>query len=173
MKKSVGWYDACLLEVILLLNSGSNMYSRILVALDGSEASLSGLNEAIGIAETRIGHIRLLHVVRSPELDYGYSPGQGRNEVIEAMCKSGKEIISDAERHVRESGLTSESVLYEMNEGSAASVILEQAQQWRANLIVLGSHARPARVGSDTGEVLAKALVPVLLVRRQASLAVD
>ena len=145
------------------------MYSRILVAVDGSEASLSGLNEAIGIAEAGAGKVRLLHVVRRPELNYYFSPGEGAREVVESLCRAGKEILNAAECQVRGRGVIPECVLYESNEGSTASVILTQAQQWQADLIVMGSHARHAFVGHDTAEVLAEAVVPVLLMRWQAA----
>jgi nucleotide-binding universal stress UspA family protein len=46
-------------------------------------------------------------------------------------------------------------------------VILAQARQWPADLIVMGSHPRggPRAVGSDTAEVLSGSPIPVLMVR--------
>ncbi len=48
-----------------------------------------------------------------------------------------------------------------------ADVILDEARQWPASLIVMGSHARHGflRVGSDTAQVLADTPVPVIFVR--------
>ena len=142
------------------------MYARILVAIDGSESSVSALREAIQIAKVNDSRLRLLHVVRGPEFNYGLSAGQGRKEVIASLCQAGKSILSAGESIAREQGLSPECMLYESVEGSAAGVILDQAQQWPADLIVIGSHARHGFVGSDTGEILAKAGVPVLLIRR-------
>ena len=50
-----------------------------------------------------------------------------------------------------------------------ARLILEAALQWRADLIVMGTHGRRgvsrAVLGSDAETVLRKATVPVLFVR--------
>jgi len=68
------------------------MYTKILVPLDGSESSMSGLNEAIKVAEEHTGALRLLHIVElpSPLLDYGYSQGDCRNDVLASLCQVGK-----------------------------------------------------------------------------------
>ncbi|MGD0503435.1 MAG: universal stress protein [Steroidobacteraceae bacterium] len=144
------------------------MYSRILVPVDGSEASLSALNEAVQLAKEQRGELRLLHIVKAPILEYGFSPADSsRQDIVAALSKIGKSILGKAETTVREQGLTPQCQLMESVAGSAAAVILDQARQWRANLIVMGSQPRggPKAVGSDTAEVLSSSAVPVLLVR--------
>jgi nucleotide-binding universal stress UspA family protein len=146
------------------------MYSQILVPVDGSTASICGLKEAISIAAEHGSKLRLLHVVRTPALDYGYDSGSCKQDVIASLCQSGKEILNAAEIVARDGGLAPECVLIEATGGTAADVILDQATQWPASLIVMGTHPRDGRtrVGSDTAEVLAKAPVPVLLLRSAA-----
>lgn len=145
------------------------MYPKILVPLDGTDASFAGLNEAIKMVKKRGGALRLLHVVELPErlLDFGYCAGSSRKEVIASMCQVGKRILNKAETTAREQGLTSDCAMFESGTDSVADVILTQARQWGASLIVLGSHAECTRlrVGHDTAEVLAESPVPVLLVR--------
>jgi nucleotide-binding universal stress UspA family protein len=59
--------------------------------------------------------------------------------------------------------------LLESMGGRAADLIVAQANEWGAELIVMGTHGRRglARVamGSDAEEVVRSASVPVLLVR--------
>jgi nucleotide-binding universal stress UspA family protein len=145
------------------------MYSRILVPVDGSEASFGALNEAVQLAKEQGGELRLLHIVKAPMLDYGFSAADSsRQDIIAALAKIGKGILASAEATVRERGLAPECLLIEsVAAGSAAAVILDQATQWPANLIVMGSHPRggPRAVGSDTAEVLSGSPIPVLLVR--------
>jgi nucleotide-binding universal stress UspA family protein len=146
------------------------MYPKILVPLDGTEASVAGLNEAIEMAKQQQGGtLRLLHAVVLPDpiLDYGYGTHMGRKDMIASMCQIGKHILSKAETTVRAQGLMPECVMLESEAHSAADVILDQARQWGASLIVMGSHARHEglRVGRDTAEVLAESGVPILLVR--------
>lgn len=145
------------------------MYTKILVPLDGTDAAVAGLNEAIQMAKQQGGTLRLLHVVELPEpiLDYDYGAGMCSKDVIAEMCEIGKRILDKAETDAREQGLMTECVMFESGPGSAAEVILAQAQQWEASLIVMGSHAQcgPLRVGHVTAEVLAESPAPVLLVR--------
>jgi nucleotide-binding universal stress UspA family protein len=150
------------------------MYSRILVPVDGSEASFGALNEALQLAKERGGELRLLHIVKAPMLDYGFSADDSsRQDIIAALSKIGKSILANAEATVREQGLAPECLLIESVAGSAAAVILDQATQWPADLIVMGSHPRDGTraVGSDTAEVLSGSPIPVLLVRGMAGLA--
>jgi nucleotide-binding universal stress UspA family protein len=146
---------------------GAAMYSKILVPVDGSEASTCGLHEAIRIAKEQDSKLRLLHIVKAPLLDYGYNSGLSRNDVIASLCRAGKNILNAAEIAARREGLAPECMLFESIGGPAADVILDQAKQWSASLIVMGNHTcrGPVRIGSDTAAVLGEASVPVLLVR--------
>jgi nucleotide-binding universal stress UspA family protein len=145
------------------------MYTKILVPLDGSESCLSGLSEAITIAEEHSSAIRLLHVVElpSPLLDYGYSQGDCRSAVLASLCRVGKNILNKAESIVRGRGLPVDCLLFESGSGSAADVILEQARLWGASLIVLGAHTPSARgrIGGVSSDVIAESAIPVLMVR--------
>ena len=144
------------------------MYSKILVPLDGSESSLSGLSEAIKIAKEHAGTIRLLHVVElpSPVLDYGYSQGDCREAVLASLCRVGKNTLNKAESTVREHGLAADCLLFESESGLVSEVILEQARLWGASLIVMGAHTPSARgrIGRVSADVIADSAVPVLMV---------
>jgi nucleotide-binding universal stress UspA family protein len=147
------------------------MYSQILVPLDGSPASMWGLQEAMKIAKWQGSKLRLLHIVKAPLLDYGFTAGYSRKDAIASLTESGKSILSKAESIARQEGFAPECVMFESVVGPAADVILDQAKEWPASLIVMGSHASggPARVGRDTAEVLAHAHVPVILIRAESN----
>jgi nucleotide-binding universal stress UspA family protein len=144
------------------------MYERILVPMDGSESSDAGLNEAIKVAKQQGGTLRLLHVIERPVpvLDYSYGESINLKNVVDSLCQIGKRLLNEAETTARAQGLMPECVMCETDAGAVGDVILAQARQWDANLIVMGSHAQEdgARVSQDTAKVLAKSLVPVLLV---------
>jgi nucleotide-binding universal stress UspA family protein len=149
------------------------MYTKILVPLDGSESSMSGLNEAIRIGEEHMSAIRLLHVVEvpSPLLDYGYSQDDCRSAVLASLCRVGKNILNRAETIVREHGLAADCLLYESGSSSASEVILEQAKLWKASLIVMGAHTPSARdrIGRVSSDVIAESAIPVLMVHGAAT----
>jgi nucleotide-binding universal stress UspA family protein len=148
------------------------MYSKILVPVDGSETSTAGLNEALKLAKIHGSQLCLVHIVNELILDYTYVPGQYSQDLFEALRKAGQEILDAAETTVQRQGIKPHCVLIESIGGAAADLILEQAKEWRADLIVMGTHGRRGifrlAMGSDAEQVVRASTVPVLLVRGQA-----
>src|SRR5260370_19007495 len=118
------------------------MYGKILVPVDGSEASTLGLNEAIEIAKSYGSQIRLVHIVNEFILDYTYSPGLYATNLLESLRKGGRTILDLAQAVVQRQDITPECVLLESIGGRAADLILAQAKEWPADLIVMGTHGR-------------------------------
>jgi len=145
------------------------MYSKILVPVDGSDTSTAGLVEAIKIAKAQGSQLRLVHIVNEFILDYTFSPGIYANNLIESLRKAGQTLLDGAQALVQRSGITPECVLIESIGGAAADLILAQAQEWHADLIVMGTHGRRGfarlALGSDAEQVVRAATVPVMLVR--------
>jgi len=148
------------------------MYSKILVPIDGSETSTGGLNEAIKLAKIHGSQLCVMHIVNEFVLDYAYTSGAYSQDLFESMRKGGKEILDAAETAVQRQGITPHCVLVESIGGVAADFILEQAKDWRADLIVMGTHGRRGifrlAMGSDAEQVVRGSNIPVLLVRGQA-----
>ncbi len=145
------------------------MYQRILVPIDGSAPSQRGLQEAIGLARTTGGSLKLVHVVNEFVFATPYAPPQTYKPVIESMRVMGQSILETAATQVSKAGVPFQSTLIETIGGGVAKLILEAADEWPADLIVMGTHGRRGvrRVvlGSDAELVLRTAKVPVLLVR--------
>jgi len=148
------------------------MYGRILVPVDGSETSMGGLNEAIKIAESQAGAICLVHIVNEFIFDYSYSPAAYAGNVIDALRERGKSILADTAALVRKHGLEPVTVLLESIGGPAADLIVAQAAEFHADLIVMGTHGRRGfrrlTLGSDAEQVVRMSPVPVLLIRHAA-----
>lgn len=145
------------------------MYGKILVPVDGSETAARGLNEAIKIAKAQGSQLRLVHIVNEFILDYTYAPGLYAANLIESLVKGGREVLDNAEKAAQREGVKVDSVLIESIGGVAADLILTQAKQWPADLIVMGTHGRRGlarlAMGSDAEQVVRAATVPVMLVR--------
>jgi len=145
------------------------MYARILVPVDGSDASSLGLREALKLSngETRL---RLLHVVEG-FIPTGGVAGEGyyTGNVLETLRLDGQEVLRKAEASLKEHGLAVETELVENVGGGPARIIVKDAETWGADLIVLGTHGRRGLkrlvMGSDAEEVIRMTPVPVLLVR--------
>jgi nucleotide-binding universal stress UspA family protein len=149
------------------------MYGKILVPVDGSETSTAGLNEAVKLAKIHGSQLCLMHIVNEFILDYTYAPGQYSEDLLGALRKGGRAILDAAETDVQHQGIKPHCVLVESIGGAAADLILEQATDWRADLIVMGTHGRRGifrlALGSDAEQVVRAANIPVLLVRGQAA----
>jgi nucleotide-binding universal stress UspA family protein len=149
------------------------MYKRILVPIDGSPTSTLGLNEAIKLAKDQGAKLRLFHLV---DEYVAVSGADGTalyaGDLFEVLRQSGKKIIEKAEALARRNGLTPESVMLESFGGRAADFIVQQANKWGADLIVLGTHGRRGVkrlvMGSDAEQVIRTTRVPVLLVRSKS-----
>lgn len=145
------------------------MYSRILVPLDGSDASRKGLDEAIKIALEGGAQLKLVHVVNEIIVGDGYMSAITLQQLISSHREAGEKLLSGAEAMVREKGVAVQTELIETIGRRAADTIIAAAEQWGADLIVMGTHGRRGlrrlALGSDAELVLRHATVPVLMVR--------
>jgi nucleotide-binding universal stress UspA family protein len=145
------------------------MYQRILVPVDGSEVSKRGLQEALKLSKALGGHLRLVHIVDDSALALNPETGIAAAPLVEDFAEGGKEILEEARKLAAAQGVDAEVALHENFTGRIADLIVDEAKKWRAELIVMGTHAhggiRHAVLGSDADAVLHGAEVPVLLVR--------
>ena len=149
------------------------MYQRILVPVDGSPTSLTGLREAIRLAKNQHAALRLVHVVDEFVMDSAYPPAYDFPVFQKALRETGQRTLDKALAVARESGVTAEAHLVETIGGNTAELIVEAARQWPADLIVMGTHGRRGvrrlLMGSDAGLVVHTSPVPVLMVRGSAT----
>jgi nucleotide-binding universal stress UspA family protein len=142
-------------------------YKRILVPVDGSPTSNSGLDEALRLARAAGSKIRLLHIV-DDTLAFNSPDGAGVNYVLEALRGSARQALKDAGDRVRRAKLEAETGLVENFTGRVADAIVEQARRWRADVIVMGTHGRRGfdrlLIGSNAELVVRQSQIPVLLV---------
>jgi nucleotide-binding universal stress UspA family protein len=147
-------------------------YQRILVPVDGSESSLVGVREAIRLAKDQGARICFIYVVDESAVGLTLEGFVAFNDIIDAFKRSGSDALDTASRLSREGGLDPDAVLLEEFSGRVADAIVDQAQRWSADLIVMGTHGRRglqhALLGSEAEGVLHKAPVPLLLVRGKA-----
>jgi len=144
------------------------MYPKILVPIDGSEISTQGLKEAIKLAKIHHSQIRLFHIASDRIVDGEYGDGSYGGQIIECARENGQKVLSGAETLARQHGLEAETVLVDSTGGPAAALIVAQAKEWPADLIVMGTHGRRGlrrlAMGSDAESVVRDTRVPVLLV---------
>lgn len=144
------------------------MYQNILVAVDGSNTAQRALREAIELAGALSSRIRVIHVINSiPWIT------QGAPDVIEERINdlrgTGESIMHEAKTAVRQAGVEVDDRLIEALGQHAAEIIVAEANDWPADLIVCGAHGqrglRRLLVGGDAEYIMRHSPAPVLLVR--------
>ena len=146
------------------------MYQRILVPVDGSSTSTRGLDEAIELAKLTGANLRLIHVVDALTFATGSELyGAYAGDLIPKMREFGEQILEDARTRVQKRGVKVDSLLIDYLPNHLSDTVAEQARDWGADLIVIGTHGRRGvgrmLLGSDAEQIVRTAPVPVLLVR--------
>ena len=146
------------------------MYKKILVPLDGSPISDRGLTEAIGIARMSGAQIRIIHVIDA-YVQEGDSDLVGvlSGHLITKFEAAGRAILDQARARAAADGVAAETVMVEIRSGRVADKVIEEANAWKADLLVIGTHGRRgvqrALLGSDAEQIARLAPAPVMLVR--------
>src|SRR2546430_6904584 len=118
------------------------MYQRILVPVDGSEISKRGLHEAIKLSQALGSNLRLVHIVDDYALALNPETGIAAAPLVADFAEGGKQILEQARAVTAAQGIDAEVVLHENFTGRVADLIADEAKQWNADLIVMGTHAR-------------------------------
>ena len=146
------------------------MYQRILVAVDGSDTSNKGLDEAAELARLAKATLCLVHVIEITDHVTGFEPCEVFfNDALPAMERAGKRILQRAGDRAATHGVEVQTRLLKNLAARTSEVIIAEAIAWHADLIVIGTHGRHGVdrliYGSEAQDVLRRSPVPVLLVR--------
>lgn len=144
------------------------MYERILVGVDGSYPAALALEEAVRLAREQGAELRIVHVVDEGLVVPPEVPSFNLAEADPALQEEGRSILETARERARKAGVEPQTVLLGEATHRPGSLLIEQAVQWAANLIVCGTHGRRGvrrlLLGSDSEYVLRHTPVPLLLV---------
>ena len=142
---------------------------RILLAIDDSRFSQAAIETVIEQARPHDTDVRILHVVESPPLLVaremgGYDPAL--ETALESQKQNAEALVLKATELLRARGL---KVAATLEVGDPKSKILDVAEEWRADLIVVGSHGRRGferfLMGSVSDAVARHAKCSVQIVR--------
>jgi len=144
------------------------MYQRILVPIDGSATSERALDEAIKFAQQQNSRIELIHVLE----DIWYFDNENYLnyvELVQTMRYSGEKILAQAQNKFLQAGVMVDIRLLEAQGERVANVIINEAKNSLADLIIIGTHGRSGfsrmLMGSIAEGVVRMAHIPILLIR--------
>jgi nucleotide-binding universal stress UspA family protein len=146
------------------------MYQRILVPVDGSATSNRGLDEALAVAAQFGSKLRLVHVLDESSLAMSAGLAGDIGALLTLLREGGEEVLAKAKQRAQARGIDAETVLHDTFTTRVCDLIVKEATDWKAELIVIGTHGRRGAgrmlLGSDAEQILRLAPVPVLLVRQ-------
>lgn len=140
-------------------------------ATDGSDVSNKALEEAIRLTTEQKAHLRIVHVVEEAFIYHG-GPGFDYSQIMKAFKDKGQKILDNTATIVStQSAIKFDTILIELNpfQGRISEVILKKAQDWPADLLIIGTHGRQGFsrlfLGSVAEHIVRTATMPVLSIR--------
>jgi nucleotide-binding universal stress UspA family protein len=147
------------------------MFNKILVAIDGSDASLHALEVAAGLAVHSDAELTILTVIPFPPPMMGeenmslYLP-----QFQDDLRTSYKNMLQKTNQQLKEKHPTLKTVPIVM-EGKPAKTITEAAQARETDLIVVGNRGTGSIIdwmlGSVSQQIVNSCTAPVLVVKNQ------
>jgi nucleotide-binding universal stress UspA family protein len=149
------------------------MYSRILVATDGSQTSEQAIEQAARLAKDQHAQLRIVHVLEQSRLAFAAAGPVALDleGILDALRKSGQAALERGRAIAQKSGVEAETAIVgdDAIDDRVAMVLAAEARRWNADLVVLGTHGRRGinhlLMGSVAEAVARVAPAHVLLVR--------
>lgn len=144
------------------------MFSRILVAVDGSPFAERALAHAVDLSKKYEAKLLIVHVVL--RRFYAVTPSEAgvlaTTVFVKEMESEGKQIIAKSDEFAKKAGVPYECRLVQ---GTPADEIVRLAQLEKVDLIVLGSRGlsevRAFLLGSVSDKIIHHAKCPVLIIK--------
>lgn len=145
-------------------------YQRILIAADDSECSKKALQHGYELARLMDSSVALIHVIEpASPANYGADPLMGQQPLIipettEIQEENSKKLLDEIS-----TGFGDVKEVFTFSRiGTPKQEILAVANEWSADLIIMGTHGRTGFdhfiSGSVSESVIRKASCPVLVV---------
>ena len=138
-------------------------YSSLLVPFDGSDSSKKALMRACELSKLDGGDITVLYVIpRYEEMVNFYKT----EAITKSLFQEAEKIADAAKKLAAEQGVQIKAVV---QEGHASEKIVEIADKFKNDLIIMGTHGwrgmNKAIMGSTAERIIASAARPILIVR--------
>jgi nucleotide-binding universal stress UspA family protein len=141
------------------------VFTNILVAMDGSEASQRALSQAVDLAKLCNAKLHAIYVVETGL--FSSLPMEGTVEIMYSVLeKEGEEVMENAQKYASEKSIM---VITHMKQGHAGSEIIALAEEEKSDLIIVGSHGKSNTdrllIGSVSIFVVTHSTVTTMVVR--------
>ncbi len=164
-------YDTRFVKLVQQKRNAMN-YQRILIAVDNSTSAEKAAKAGYDMASLCQAEVALLNIVEpAPPIanpDFGFTPAI--IELYDNSVENSHVLLKEIENKYGNG--TKTTYLSVMD--TATNGILQQSEEWNADLIVLGTHGRTGLnhflMGSVAEHVARKSACPVLIVPNKADI---
>jgi nucleotide-binding universal stress UspA family protein len=142
------------------------LFKKILVPIDGSDTSDKAMRTALDKAREALGTVRFVHVM---EDDRYWISDAFSADLRSYGEKQAQELLQNAMDAARGMGVNAQSQVLDKRGQRLGESVADEATNWGADLVVLGTHGRRGLgrmlLGSGAEQVIRLSPVPVLVVR--------
>ncbi len=140
---------------------------KILLPIDSSDCSKVAASYALKVAELNNAELHVIHIVDETTASaYAEQKKISRDQAFRQLVKEGKKMVEEVVREAAKKGLATKSYV---RTGVVVEQIVQAAEEFGADLIVMGTHGRTGSsrmiVGSVAEKVIRHAPCPVLVIR--------
>ncbi|MFN7094208.1 MAG: universal stress protein [Burkholderiales bacterium] len=145
------------------------MFKKIYTPIDNSDVSDKVLQEAMELAKTLGSKLRIVHVVNLEQITFGIEM-VGVAELKDTLLGIANKLLDHVKETLKVKALEAEVVLLENYGADLATLIIDDAKAWGADVFVLGSHHLGSFSHFITGGVVEDIAhdsdIPILLITK-------
>lgn len=141
------------------------VFTNILVAIDGSDASQRAFIRAVEEAKVWTARLHVVYIVETGL--FSSLPADNTVEIMYRVLETeGNAVLEKAKKYAAENGVTA---ITHMKQGHAGSEIVTLAEKEKADLVMVGSHGKSQAdrllIGSVSTYVVTHSKVTTMVVR--------
>lgn len=143
-----------------------SLFKKILVPIDGSHTANKALGYALKMAQADAAEVRLIYCIDELSL---LSSHEYSGEMAQMARQNGHDILQNGVALANAAQVKVDTRLIDRVGQRLGESVADEAGNWGADLIVLGTHGRRGigrvLLGSGAEQVMRMSPVPVLMVR--------
>jgi nucleotide-binding universal stress UspA family protein len=149
------------------------MFKKIYTPIDNSDISEKVLTESLDLAKANGAKLRIAHVVNLEQITFGIEM-VGVAELKDTLLSIANKFLDHVRKLVAEKGVDAEITLLENYGSDLATLIIDDAKAWGADLFILGSHHLGSFSHFITGgvaeDIAHDSDIPILLITKHKEL---
>ncbi len=149
------------------------MFKKVYVPIDNSDISNLILDDALQFAKSNNTALRVVHVVNLEQITFGIEM-VGVIELKNTLIDIANKFLDHIKSKIAASGVNAEVALLENYGTDLASMLVDDASTWGADLFILGNHHLGSFSHFITGGVVESiahhTIIPILLITKHKKL---